>query len=428
MDLITALEGLRVAQDQRRKHFSIQRAGPPSDWGLRDGAVQHRSGGFFSISGYAEPGGARQHLMLHQPQGAVNGWVGRRIAGRRDYLVQARAEPGNVDGVQFGPALQSTPANYLRLHGGSASAFAELFLNYAPHVTPLFETQQLDQGGRYAQKTKRVAMVETDRELALPRGYGWASAQALVEAAGADFLLNTDFKAGLGVLPWSADPNSGELTPKSQRVRDSLSAPLRPEVLGSAITAVQQPFRPLDPVPLEALTDWRVTADGIEPATAQSGLSVGYYECTADAREVRRWTQPLMRAGAPGCVALACRVRQGRLEVFIGTVREPGLPTGSALGPSFTAYPGAPVREPAWMAPGRATPWIKTRESDEGGRFIDHWSRYRVLLLAPGTGVDAPGTWMTVAEVKSAMMISNLCTIQLRTICALLLAAPERAP
>ena len=66
--------------------------------------------------------------MLYQPQGAINGMLTRRIDGERQFLFQARAEPGNVGEVQFGPTLQSTPANYLQFHGGRTSDFFPHFL------------------------------------------------------------------------------------------------------------------------------------------------------------------------------------------------------------------------------------------------------------------------------------------------------------
>lgn len=425
-ELIESVAGLRAAQQRRSTAFSITPAPRPSDWALRDGALQHSSGGFFAVSGFVERGTDRQHLLLHQPQGAVNGWVSRRVDGQRHYLVQARAEPGNVDGVQFGPTLQSTPANYLRLHGGAASPFADIFLRHTPGICLLFDTQQLDQGGRYAQKTKRVCMVEMAHPLAEPRGFHWATAEALAQATDRDFLLNTDFKAGLAVLPWSAEPASGELVPASGLVRDSLVAPIRPQVMGAAVASVQGPQRPLEAIPLESLDGWRVTDAGIEPVGAGRRISVGFFECTADAREVTRWVQPLLRAPGAGLAALAARVQDGVLEVFVAAAREPGLPMGAALGTSHLSYPGEPVHPPAWMA--RATPWIGTRESDEGGRFLDHWSDYRVLMIADGVQIDTPGTWLRVSELKAVLGMSNLCTIQLRTMAALLLAAPDCAP
>lgn len=424
---ILTLSGLRDAQAARRRRFSITPAARPGAWTVRDGALQHGSGGFFSVSGFEEPVTGRQHLLLHQPQGALNGWVSTRRAGARLYLVQSRAEPGNVDGVQFGPTLQSTPANYLRLHGGAPSAFMELFLRYTPDVTLMLDTQQLDQGGRYAQKTKRVALVEQNAPLELPTGFHWASTDAMVEAAGKDFLLNTDFKAGLAVLPWSSDAASGELVPRSEIVRRSLDAPLCAEVIGAAVASVDGAVRPLRAIPLEALADWHVTPDGILPRSDRSRVSVGFYECTADAREVKRWVQPLMKAEGQGVVALACRLRDGLLEVHVAHAREVGLPVGAALGPSFIAYPGKPVDLPDWMTSDDAAQWIGTRESDEGGRFLDHWSHYRLVMVPPDQPMDAPGTWMNVAELKAVMRVSNLCTIQLRTLTALLLAAEDLA-
>lgn len=421
--LISDLAGLRGAQDQRRRNFTIGQVSQPKDWGFRDGALQHTSGGFFSVSGFRDLRYGQQHLLLHQPQGAVNGWVSRWFDGRRDYLVQARAEPGNVGGVQFGPTLQSTPANYLRLHGGAASSFAELFLNYTPNLKAVFETQQLDQGGRYAQKTKRVGMIETTSETQLPMGFHWVTAEVLTEAAGLDFLLNTDFKAGLAVLPWSSDPASGELTPRSDLVRKSLASRVREEGYGAAVMSVQGELRPLDTVPLEELEDWRISANGIEPLNPDRNISVNFYKCTADAREVASWVQPLVAADGQGLVVLACRVREGLLEIRVSVSDEVGLPTGSALGPTYLSYPGEAARPPEWLQKEVDTPWLETHESDEGGRFYNHRSRYRLVFVPDELTIAEPGAWLNVAELKAALMTSNLCTIQLRTVAALLLAA-----
>ena len=425
--MLQTVEHLHQARDERRRGFEltpVSTTEAAEEWRVRDGALQHRTGGFFSVSGFRDHRDGRPRMLLYQPQGAVNGWATRRLEGRRMYLVQARAEPGNAEEVQYGPTLQSTPANYMRLHGGATSPFAELFLVYGRDITPLFETQQLDLGERYALKTKRVGMIETSLEGDLPKGFHWVCPKLLSEACGMDFVLNTDCKAGLGVLPWSQDPNSGELCPQSDLVRRSLRAGLRDDRIGFAVRGVRAVARTLDPVPLEAMQNWRMDDDGLAEITPDQNFAVRFYRCKADAREVRSWIQPLIVAGGSGLAVLACRVRDGVLEARVRFAAETGLATGVAFGPSHLVYPGEKTSPPDWLRESLAKPWLETRESDEGGRFLDHWSRYVLALVHESCEPPEPGVWLNLAELKQLMLVSNLCTIQLRVMMSLFLAAP----
>ncbi len=168
--------GLAPALAASRKGFSIRRtkrAEAAPDWALTDGALQHRSKGFFSVTGVRDSHGER--LMLYQPQGAINGMLTRRVDGERQFLFQARAEPGNVGEVQFGPTLQSTPANYLQFHGGRTSDFFPHFLQQSWDTSLLSETTQLDLGSRYLQKTKRVIIAEAAGEVPAVPSFYWLS-------------------------------------------------------------------------------------------------------------------------------------------------------------------------------------------------------------------------------------------------------------
>ena len=425
--MINDLFGLMEAREERRKGFrltQIDAAEAVDEWRMREGALQHRTGGFFSVSGFRDRRSGTEHLLLYQPQGAVNGWATRIVDGRRYYLVQARAEPGNVEEVQYGPTLQSTPANYLRLHGGAASPFIEMFLTHNPAISVVFETQQLDQGERYALKTKRVGMIETGWDGDMPKGFHWVAPDVLVAATGKDFVLNTDFKAGLGVLPWSSDPDQGELTPQADVVRRSLDAPLRADVLGEAIVRSSASPCILDPMAVEAMANWRWDENGISEIEPRHDFAVRFFRCEADAREMRAWIQPLVTAERPGMAILACRVRDGMLEVRVRVADEIGLATGRALAPSYVSYPGEPVRIPSWLEPHLDNPWLATKESDEGGRFHNHWSHYILAMVPDGCEPTESGVWVNVAELKQVMMVSNLATIQLRVMAALLLVAP----
>ena len=62
---------------------------------------------------------APSRLFIHQPEIGILGILTRLTGGAREYLMQAKQEPGNVDGAQVSPTLQATFSNYTQAHGGS---------------------------------------------------------------------------------------------------------------------------------------------------------------------------------------------------------------------------------------------------------------------------------------------------------------------
>ena len=55
--------------------------------------------------------------------GGLSGLLRRRINGIPHYLIEAKAEPGNLDKIQNSPALQATFSNLKKAHGGRKPKF-----------------------------------------------------------------------------------------------------------------------------------------------------------------------------------------------------------------------------------------------------------------------------------------------------------------
>ena len=43
------------------------------------------------------------------------------------YLLQAKAEPGNINKIQISPTVQATKSNYTRVHGGKEIPYLRYF-------------------------------------------------------------------------------------------------------------------------------------------------------------------------------------------------------------------------------------------------------------------------------------------------------------
>ena len=78
---------------------------------------------------------------------------------------------------------------------------------------------------------------------------------------------------------------------------------------------------------------------------------------------------------------------------------------------------------PNWLVPHLDDVWGETSESDEGGRFIDHRSVFRIARLSERAGAppEEAGAWLRLSELKAFLESSTRCNIQLRVISSHLL-------
>src|SRR5690606_41731347 len=93
-------------------------------------ALSHSSKGFVHVCGLQHQETKEQKLVLFQPQSALTGLAIHRKENKVYILLQARIEPGNTKVGQYRPTIQSTPANYVRLHGRTATAGVDWFTPY----------------------------------------------------------------------------------------------------------------------------------------------------------------------------------------------------------------------------------------------------------------------------------------------------------
>lgn len=250
------IEELNSARHLSRQNFNVEkiRFAELHGWSFSNGALQHASKGFFSVIGVsAGDGPDTKRLILYQPQSAVTGLLYTYIDGEQFFLIQARAEPGCVDEVQFGPTIQSTPANYMRLHGGASSPYADAFIAFDPRIKLVSDTTQSDLGERYLMKSKRLIVAEYRGPLETKPGFVWASASAVRAALAESTFINIDLRGLFSLSPWSADGNRASLGPDSPIARKSLERPIRDNVIGTLFARTKRRKSGLDIVAVEHL-------------------------------------------------------------------------------------------------------------------------------------------------------------------------------
>lgn len=146
------------------------------------GNLSHDSKGFFEIIGIKvsntfdrEVGkkGWTQPMIAKNP-GGILGILMKKINGTPHYLLQAKAEPGNIGKLQLSPTLQATTSNLVKAHGGKKPLFAEYF-DESNNPKIIYAKWQSEDGGRFHLKSNYNMIVEIDKnkELDIPDYFVW---------------------------------------------------------------------------------------------------------------------------------------------------------------------------------------------------------------------------------------------------------------
>ncbi|MDC0211427.1 NDP-hexose 2,3-dehydratase family protein [Candidatus Nitrosopelagicus sp.] len=148
------------------------------------GNINHESGGFFEVIGVKvsntfdrEVGkkGWTQPMIAKNP-GGILGILMKKINDVPHYLLQAKAEPGNIGKLQLSPTLQATTSNLLKAHGGIRPLFAEYF-DEPKNAKIIYAKWQSEDGGRFHLKSNYNMIVEVDENesIDMPDSFIWVT-------------------------------------------------------------------------------------------------------------------------------------------------------------------------------------------------------------------------------------------------------------
>ena len=149
-----------------------------------NGNIQHESGQFFRIEGVrvkSAPGlrevSGWDQPILTQPTSGVLGLLCRETAGGVEFLLQAKADPGNIEYLQFCPTIQSMWSTIRGLGNGRRVAFAEC-LDPSDNIRVIYRASHNEEGSRFWRKSNEnmILFVEDSGRLSIDGSvYRWAS-------------------------------------------------------------------------------------------------------------------------------------------------------------------------------------------------------------------------------------------------------------
>ena len=178
-DLIQWLDDMKA-----RNHIFQKRIGLNSlaDWSMSGkGHLTHKNGKFFKVVGIRVASSAREVKAWDQPildnvGTGIIGLLTKNVKGTLYFLMQAKAEVGNRNGVLIGPTVQFTQENYIENENLIKPFLYEEFHDPVRFIT-IKESRQSEEGARFymEQHVHKVLFLPKQVELDLPPEYRWLS-------------------------------------------------------------------------------------------------------------------------------------------------------------------------------------------------------------------------------------------------------------
>jgi dTDP-4-dehydro-6-deoxy-alpha-D-glucopyranose 2,3-dehydratase len=411
-----------------------------SGWSFAAGTgnLGHDSGRFFTVEGlrvrtdrtwitsWTQP-------IIVQPEVGVLGILTKQFHGVAHFLMQAKLEPGNINGLQLSPTVQATRSNYTRVHGGDAIKYLRYFRR--PHRgRVLADVLQSEQGAWFLHKRNRNMIVATDEDVPLDPDFCWLTLAQIRHLLRIENLVNMDARTVLSCLPPHLDRAdrllatssfAGSLHESASQGASALHS--RADILGWLTEVRAQRELVQQRVPLDQVVraGWLWEEDRL---THRDGkyFNVVAVSVRAASREVPSWTQPLLAPIAPGLLALLVKQVNGVLHALVEARTDAGVLNVAELAPTVQCQPQNYLDVPKAHLPRfldyvLSVPASRIRfdvlQSEEGGRFYHAQNRYLIVEVDEDFPVDVPEEyrWMTLDQLGELLLHSNYLNVELRS-------------
>ncbi|GAV37386.1 NDP-hexose 2,3-dehydratase family protein [Streptomyces acidiscabies] len=414
------------------------------------GNLGHDSGRFFTVEGLSVQTdrtwiSSWVQPIIVQPEIGVLGILAKEFDGVHHFLMQAKMEPGNVNGLQLSPTVQATRSNYTGVHGGRPIKYLQYFRR-PRRGRVLADVLQSEQGAWFLHKRNRNMIVETDEDVPLDDDFCWLTLAQIRQLLRVPNLVNMDARTVLSCIPPHLDrgsspprsPFAGSLHESTARGAEGVHG--GGDILSwlTEVRAQRELVQRRVPLDLAGEGGWIRESDRI---THRDGL---YFDVVAvgveaTSREVGSWTQPLFAPLEAGLLALLVKQIDGVLHALVEARTDAGLLNVAELAPTVQCQPVnyrdvPPEHRPRFLDHVLSVPPQQIRfdvlQSEEGGRFHHAQNRYVIVEVGDEFPLDVPEEyrWLTVDQLGDLLQHSNYLNVELRSCVACLQALRSAGP
>jgi oxidase EvaA len=380
----------------------------------------HKSGKFFEIQGvrmrtdygcipcWDQP-------IINQPEIGILGLITKVFEGTRYFLMQAKAEPGNLNGIQLSPTLQATRSNYTMVHRGRPPRYLSYFTQHIDR-TEIINQLHSEQASRFLRKRNLNVIVEPHGDVPVADGFRWLTLQQIKRLLLLDNVVNMDARSVLSCIPFPTwgEVDVAECSAFGESLLRSASGRARPLNTLSAIVNWFSLMRAryqriVETRGLDVMDSWSFNNGEIRHESGRYFSVIGVQVEIQD-REVVRWTQPLIHHNGRGLNALVVQNIGGVLHFLLRACCYPGsleiFELGSTVSCSDYSLRRGRSDAPPFMSlfdePDPRMVRFASLQSEEGGRFYHYENQYKILETPAESIIDLPEgyIWLTLGQIQ----------------------------
>ncbi len=444
-----ALELLKRKSISSNMRVDNIRLSDMSGWSYNkdNGNIQHKTGKFFKIEGISVINSRSEKKIqfdqpiINQPEVGFLGCIAKEFFGTLYFLVQAKVEPGNINGAQFSPTLQATKSNFTRQHSGVEPPFLSNFLNIKTNSI-LIDQLQSEHGNRFYKKRNRNLIIISDNLDIDPESYIWLTLAQIKELCKHDNIVNMDLKSVIGSLYFylykqdinlfasihSLDTKSFGYKLLRSTCIDSFKLNSNMKIYSWLNELKFNNNLITKKVPLLNMPNWKFNEYNISHLTKKY-FTVSWISIQTQGREVFEWDQPIISSIHQGLNCFFVMMINGTYHFLAQAIMEFGLLDCYEIGPTIQAVPSDELK-PLEDIPfynyfskqGPESVVFDSISSEEGGRFMHDCNRYIILEVPEDFILPIPSNymWVSYSQLLGLVSQNNLVNVQARVLLAAL--------
>lgn len=433
-----ALEWLKQENDRVKVKIEEVKFSEMPDWYFEEstGNLRHSSGKFFSIEGiqvrtnwgkvveWTQP-------IINQPEVGYLGIITKKFHGILYFLMQAKIEPGNINYVQLSPTIQATRSNYSQVHKGKRPLYLEYF-NGEKKSRVLLDQLQSEQGARFLKKRNRNIIIEVQGDIEVYENFRWLTLGQIKKMMTRDNVVNMDTRTVISCIPFDVENYDGKLEDGFGKELlhsfiDKENFLNETDEIISWITKIKSKYD-LDvrQIPLDSVNRWYKDEYSIyhEDKKYFSVIAVNVH---IDNREVKAWSQPLIKSAQEGIIAFLTKKINGVYHFLVQAKLEAGNFDIIELAPTLQCLTGNYRKglneyEPEFLdyvlnvKPEQIL--YTTYQSEEGGRFYREQNKNLIIEVDKNFSVEVPENfiWMTLNQIQVFLKFNNYLNIEARSL------------
>tara|TARA_B100000787_G_scaffold168868_1_gene158555 strand:+ start:975 stop:2231 length:1257 start_codon:yes stop_codon:yes gene_type:complete len=380
------------------------------NWKIDSKKIYNKNKSFFSIIPFKFTDSQKavwfQPLIIQKEVGIL-GILKKRYRSLDYYLLQAKVEPGNINGIQLSPTVQATKSNYLRKHGGKKTNYLDFFIK-KKNLNIVSNLKLSEQGFRYLDKSNKNILIDIkNTKIKKIQNFIWVTKKNLNYLLNKKNLLNMDT---ISVLSSSIKKNN---------IDNPINKNL---IILNNLTKFKKRFTIKKKIiSFGDLYNWKISKNKISDIKSKF-FSIIFLKIKTNSREVSEWFQPIISDHYISFNGFLVRSINETMHYLLQYTLEPGF--------TFPKYTST-VSIKNYNSKNNNTKInffnffkknnkiINFINSDEGGRFYKNETHNSICVLNPKENLSLKKNFIWASHNQVINLINkNLLSIEARNLFA----------